>query len=170
MAINFNSLPTEKPATGNIIPKGQYIGTIAKSEMKQGKDPSKPPYLNIELDINDISSGTSMGKLWVILTESEAPLQRYQLSRFIKALELPITGEFDLKDLTKMINGKKLLIDVVPEDRNDGKEATKSVADVFSGDVFYPFKPAPVATPIADDELPFNASNNESPQPTMSAY
>lgn len=137
MAINFNSLPTEKPAQGNVIPKGQYIGEIKKAEMKQGKDETKPPYLNIEMNIFDEASETDMGKMWIILTESEAALPRYQLSRFIKALNLPITGEFELKDLTKMTVGKKLKLDVMPEERNDGKDPQRSIVDI-SAEVFYP--------------------------------
>ena len=82
MAINFNSLPTEKPAMGTIIPKGMYVGTIKKAEMRQPKDESKPEYLNLEIDVTDPVSQMNLGKIWVILTESEAPLPRYQLSRF----------------------------------------------------------------------------------------
>lgn len=141
MAINYNSLPTEKPAQGGIVPKGQYIGEIKKAEMRQGKDETKPPYLNLEVDLTDIVSGTAMGKIWVILTESESPLPRYQLSRFIQALNLPISGdqEFELKDFTKMVIGKKLRLDVAPEERKDGKEAQRSVVDI-SAEIFYPLE------------------------------
>lgn len=168
MAINFNSLPTEKPAMGNIIPKGQYKATIAKSDMKQGKDTTKPPYLNIELDVTDMPSGTAMGKIWAILTESEQPLPRYQLSRFIKALELPITGEFDLKDLTKMINGKSLMVDIAPEERTDGKEPQRSVVDVMSGDIFYPLNPVNLAPDFPSEYATPPAV--ETAPATMSSY
>jgi hypothetical protein len=150
MAINFNSLPTEKPAQGNVVPKGQYIGLIKKAEMRQGKDETKPPYLNLEVDLTDPVSQTAMGKIWVILTESESPLPRYQLSRFIQALELPISGnqEFELKDFTKMVIGKEMLIDVTPEERKDGKEAQRSVVDV-SAEIFYPILKTET-TPVPD--------------------
>lgn len=166
MAINFNSLPTEKPAMGTIIPKGQYLASIAKSEMKTGKDTTKPPYLSIEMDVKDIPSNTNMGKIWAILTESEQPLPRYQLQRFIKALELPITGDFELKDLTKMVNGKSLLVDIAPEERTDGKEAQRSVVDVLSGDIFYP---AAGATPVADFPTEYAQAPTE-PVTAMSSY
>ena len=170
MGINFNSLPTEKPAMGFVIPKGQYVATINKSEMKQGKDTTKPPYLNIELDITDEVSNTNMGKVWAILTESEQPLPRYQLQRFINALNLPITGEFELKDLTKMINGKKLKVDIAPEERTDGKEAQRSVVDIMAGDIFYPIAPAVAAMPV-DEDTPFAVDPQSEAQPqVMSAY
>ena len=170
MAINFNSLPTEKPAMGTIIPKGQYLGTIAKSEMKQGQDASKPPYLSVEMDIVDEASNTSMGKIWTILTESEHPLPRYQLQRFIKALNLPITGDFELKDLTKMINGKSLIVDIIPEERTDGKEAQRSIVDVASGDIFYPTQ-TNATTGIIEEDTPFAMDTTPVNQaPVMSAY
>lgn len=140
MAINYNALPSEKPATnGSIIPKGQYVALIEKAEMKQGKDDTKPPYLNMQLDITDEASGQKMGKLFHILTESNHPIPMYQLKRLIESLNLPITGEFELKDLTKMITGKKLLVDIEPEKAEEGKAVSRSVIDVFSGQIFYPY-------------------------------
>lgn len=149
MAINFNALPTEKPAmAGSLIPKGQYVATIEKAEMKQGKNESKPPYLNLQLGITDEASGAPMGKVFHILTESEHPLPMYQLSRLIHALHLPITDTFELKDLVKMIQNKKMLVDIMPEDVEKGKEPSRSVIDVFSGQIFYPH--APTANPVED--------------------
>lgn len=163
MGINFNSLPTDKPSQSQIIPKGTYKAKVEKAEMKQGKDPAKPPYLNIQMDVSDTTSGTPMGKLFMILTESEAPLPRYQLGRFIKALKLPITGDFELKDLTKMVVNKELIVDIMPEDKKDGSAPQRSIVDVFSGEIFYPIEqntsddwefpepttPAPTVTPQA---------------------
>lgn len=172
MAINFNALPTEKPAMGTIIPKGQYIATIKKAEMKQGKDTTKPPYLNLELDIKDEASETEMGKIWAILTEAEHPLPRYQLSRFITALQLPIRGEFDLKDLTKMVVNKQLKVDITPEERGDNKEPQRSVVDVNAGEIFYPLTET-TPQPEPEMETPFVPSGSEdggvAPQ-TMSQY
>jgi len=137
MAINFNSLPTEKPAMGTIIPKGHYLAKIRKSEMKTPKNETRPDYFTAECDITEPASGASMGKFWINLFESEAPLVRYQLSRFIQALRLPIQGDFELKDLTKMVNGKELEIDIMPEERNDDKPPQRSVVDI-SAECFYP--------------------------------
>lgn len=157
--INFNTLPTEKPSMGNIIPKGQYKAKIEKAEMKQSRNESKPPYLSIQFDLTDTVSNMPMGKIWAILTESDKALPLYQLSRFIQALKLPITGNFELKDLTKMIPGKELLVDVMPEKRDDGKEPERSVVDVFSGQIFYPVEPT-IAEPLpAIDDTPFTADS-----------
>lgn len=137
MAINFNSLPTEKPAIGNVIPKGHYLAKIKKADMKTPRDETKPNYFSAECDVTDPVSGTAMGKFWINLYESEAPLVRYQLSRFITALKLPIQGDFDLKDLTKMVNGKELEVDIMPEEAKDGKKPQRSVVDI-SNECFYP--------------------------------
>lgn len=171
MAINFNALPTEKPATSFIIPKGRYKGTIKKAEMKQPKDASKAEYLSVEIDCGDMTTGTSAGKLWVIFTESEAALPRYQLSRFITALNLPITGEFELKDLTKMVVNKELLLDVIPEEPKDGKAPQRSILDVNAGEIFYPVATAPMysrpAEPtIAEMDTPFALDAVPTVQPT----
>ena len=137
MTINFNSLPTEKPTMGTVIPKGHYHAKIRKAEMKSPKKAGRPDYFSAECDITDPVSGTAMGKFWINLFESEAPLVRYQLSRFITALRLPIQGEFDLKDLTKMVNGKELEIDIQPEERDDNKPPQRSILDI-SNECFYP--------------------------------
>lgn len=135
--ISMNSLPTEKPSMGSVIPKGHYLAKIKKADMRQPKDDTKPMYFTAECDITDPVSGTSMGKFWINLYESEAPLARYQLSRFIKALNLPITGEFELRDLTKMVNGKELKVDICPEDTKGKGDPQRSVVDI-TAECFYP--------------------------------
>lgn len=171
MAINFNSLPQEKPASNFVIPKGQYEGVIKKAEMKQPKDDAKPQYLSVEIEALDTVSGASAGKIWAIFTESEAALPRYQLSRLIKALNLPITGEFELKDLTKVIVNKKMLVDIVPEERTDGKAPQRSVVDVNSGEIFYPIEAVPaIATApdtIAEMDIPFEMPPITEPNPVV---
>lgn len=134
--INFNTLPTENSSQFSVIPKGSYIAKIVKSEMKTPKPRQDgsvgPDYLSAECDITDPISNTSMGKFWINLFESEANLPRFQLRKFIEALNLKISGEFELKDLTKMINGKSLAVDICPD-----KEGKRSIVDV-SADCFYP--------------------------------
>ena len=134
--INFNSLPSENTSQYAVIPKGSYIAKIARSEMKTPKQRADgtvgPDYLSVECDITDPVSNTGMGKFWIRLFESEANLPRFQLRKFIEALRLNITGEFELKDLTKMINGKSLVVDICPD-----KEGKQSIVDI-SADCFYP--------------------------------
>ena len=146
MAINMNSLPTEKPSMSSIIPKGSYIAKIVKSEMKSPKS-GKADYFSAECDITDPASNMSMGKFWINLFDSEANLPRYQLGRFIRALGLNIQGEFELKDLTKMVNGKSLIIDICPEDKPDPQ---RSVLDI-SAECFYPLTTKPAIDVVAEE-------------------
>ena len=160
--INMNSLPTEKPSMSAVIPKGQYLAKIVKAEMKQPKEEAKPMYFSAECNITDLASGTDMGKFWINLYESEAALCRYQLSRFIQALNLPIQGEFELKDLTKMVAGKELKVDIQPEDK---PEPQRSVVDI-SAQCFYP-----VTDPrLQAAEEVLSATTTEQTPPVMASY
>lgn len=137
MAINFNSLPTEKPSNNTILAKGHYDAKITDAKMKQPKDPQKPEYLAMTFEVTDQISKAKLGNVFINLFESNAPLVLYQLSRFIKALNLPITGDFELKDLSKMIVGKELEVDLMPEEPQTGKTPQRTVLDI-SADCFYP--------------------------------
>lgn len=162
MAINFDALPQEKPA-GAIIPKGQYKATIEKAEMKQPKDTSKPPYLNMLFALTDKESGAPVGKLYDMLSESESTYVMYKIGRFLKALELNLGATFELKDLAKLITGKELLVDVMVDEKS---EPNRSVVDIFSGEVFYPVNGA--ATPqTAIDDTPFATDAADPTTPTV---
>jgi hypothetical protein len=131
--INFNELPGSKPKSG--VAKGCYIATIETAEMKQGKDASKPKYLSMRLGLSK-ADAKPIGKVFDILTESDSEIPRFKLRRFIEALRIPITGDFDLKDLVKIIVGKRMLVDICPEKR-DGVLSGYDTVDVSSGDIYY---------------------------------
>lgn len=140
MAINFSSLPTNKP---NALPdNGTYYATIESAEMKQGKDPTKPPYLNIALALKD-KNGKSCGKIFDILSESDKELVQYKVARFLIALGLAKLGTFELADLVKIIKNKELIVDVKQEEAKDGYPA-KAVVDVFAGSIYYPMSDASI--------------------------
>ena len=151
MAINMNSLPTSRPSMSSIIPKGCYLAKIVKSEMRTPKPKENgvqgPDYFVAECDITDPASNTGMGKFWINLYESNANLPRYQLRRFIEALNLNIQGEFELKDLTKITTGKSLLVDICPEDKPNPQ---RSIVDI-SADCFYPVETKNTADAVAEE-------------------
>ena len=138
MAINFNSLPTNKPV--NLPETGTYYATIDIAEMKQGQDTTKPQYLNICLGLKD-KMGKSCGKIYDILSESDKELVQYKLARFLTALNLTNLGTFELADLVKIIKNKQLIVDVKQEEAKDGY-AAKSVVDVFKNGIYYPMSEA----------------------------
>lgn len=144
MAINFNSLPNNRP---NQLPTpGKYYATIEKAEMTKPKDPTKPPYLNLTLALQD-KNGKSCGKIFRdMLSESDNDIIRYKIQRFITALGLPITDTFELKDLVKIVTGKKLIVDVTIDDPKkkdpNSPYAPSPVVDIFSGMIYYPLSEA----------------------------
>lgn len=138
MAINFNSLPTNKPV--NLPETGTYYATIDSAEMKQGQDPTKPKYLNICLGLKD-KMGKACGKIYDILSESDKELVQYKLARFLTALSLTNLGTFELADLIKIIKNKQLIVDVKQEEAKDNYPA-KSVVDVFKNGIYYPMSEA----------------------------
>ena len=156
MAIAFDDLPTNKPT--NVIKKGSYYATIEVAEMRQPKDPTKPLYLNLLLALKD-GSGKSVGKIYDILTETDKPLLKYKLSRFIKALKLENTlTTFELSDLCKIIKNKELIVDVIPEKQNN-EETGRTVVDVFTNEIYYPiseakniFKGTPADVEVIDED------------------
>lgn len=149
--INFDSLPTSKPV--QTIPAGTYTAVIASAEMKKAKDPAKPDYLNTRLEILD-DKGNKLGSIFDIITESEAQLARYKLKRFISALELKLTN-FELKDLTKIIVGKKFKVDLKIETQEG--YADRTVVDALTNEIYYP---------LSDDtDYPFDAVDSAETTP-----
>jgi hypothetical protein len=136
--INFNSLPTTKPT--NLPETGTYYATIDSAEMKQGKDPTKPPYLNLCLALKD-KMGKSCGKIYDIISESDKELVQFKLARFLIALDLAKLGSFELADLVKVVKNKALIVEVKQEEAKDGYPA-KCVVDVFKDEIYYPMSEA----------------------------
>jgi hypothetical protein len=149
--INFNSLPINKPV--NLPESGTYYATIDGAEMRQGKDPTKPQYLNICLALKD-RQGRACGKIYDIIAESDKELIQYKIARFLIALGLEKLGSFELVDLIKIIKNKQLIVDVKQEEAKDGYPA-KAVVDVFSGSIYYPMSEASTIFGSDTNALPF---------------
>lgn len=147
MAINFESLPTNKPVI--LATKGTYFAKIDKADMVKPKTPGKPDYLNLQLSLAD-KNHKSAGKLFDILTESDSQLPRYKLGRFITALKLPLT-EFELKDLAKIIVGKEFLVDVTVQE-NEGY-APRNVVDALTNEIYYPLEEADKIFNLSDEHF-----------------
>lgn len=138
MAINFDALSNSKGY--NIPEPGTYLATIESAEMKQGKDVSKPMYLNVKYKLTN-KDGKSVGTIFDILTESEHQLMQYKLKRFLLAIGISFEGEFELKDISKLCVGKQLIVDVKKEEAKDNMRE-RAVVDLFTGDIFYNIKEA----------------------------
>lgn len=133
MAINFDSLPGDKPFS--VPTPGTYYATIEAADMKQGKDASKPPYLNLKYKLKT-PEGKSAGILFDIIAESEHSLMQYKLKRFLIALGVTFEGEFELKDIAKLCVGKEIILDTKIEEGTDGRQS-RAVVDLFTNEIYY---------------------------------
>lgn len=136
--ISFDSLPS-RPARQNIA-EGFYYAKIENAEMRQPQDATKPEYLNLLFSLTD-AKHQAAGKVYDRITESDNQYQQYKLRRFIDALGLADTlkaaGNFELKDLCKIIKNKELIVELVQEKDRQTKEPTgQTVVNVF-GDYIY---------------------------------
>lgn len=162
MAINFNSLPSTKPQ--NTVPNGFYQATIIKAEMKRSNT-SGNPYLSLQYDLTD-GKGTT-GKLFDLQMESEKEFLRYKLQRFLNALQLNLQGTFELKDLCKLVVGKKIIVDVTTED--NAQYGARNAVNSFEHEVYYPLNEWASLTAetsiddvLDDSDVPFDTSENTS--------
>lgn len=110
MALNFDSLPTSKPSQ-NSIADGTYTATVFKAEMRTSQAGNE--YLNV-------SFKTDAGFVNENYFESDKPFIQWKLGQLLKACKVTLSGEGSLKDVAKVIAGKKVVIDVVVNDRGYG--------------------------------------------------
>lgn len=166
MAISFNALPTEK--TQSNAKPGTYFATIAKATMKTPKDPTKPDYLNLQLNLST-PDGKPAGVVFDIITESNSDVMRYKLARLLRATGWDLTQNvsLDLKDLTKTLPNKKVIVDVALGKAN-GDYAAKVEVDLFSKEVYYKAdelaafgEDAPICAPDAQDVGPSSNIDEE---------
>lgn len=125
--LNFESLPKDKPSQNNVV-EGTYKATIFKTEMRTGKE-SGNEFLNVSFKIDD---GGFVNENYF---DSDKPFLMYKLGRLLKACNVELKGQGSLKDVAKVIKGKKVIIDVVVNDRGYGSLD-------YSGDKegIYPYK------------------------------
>lgn len=158
MAINFDNLPQENPYALPAV--GVYKAKIVEAEMKQGKDLSKPEYLNIKYTLFD-KNNKNCGSLYDIISESDSSVVQYKISRFVRACGIPLVGAMELKDLAKLVKNKELALDVSYDKKSDTPRAQ---VDLFSREAYYlPSEFMEIYNIVHPDEAAqdaFNANNN----------
>lgn len=108
MALNFDSLPKDRPNNNSTVEAGRYEATIFKAEMKESK--AGNPYLNV-------SFKTDAGFVNENYMESDKSFVLWKLGQLLIACNVKLEGEGTLKDVSKVIVGKKVMIDVVLNDK-----------------------------------------------------
>ena len=110
--LNFESLPKDKPSQNNIV-EGTYKATVFKTEMRVSKETNNE-FLNVSFKIDN------GGFVNENSFDSDKPFLMYKLGRLLKACNVELKGKGSLKDVAKVIKGKKVIIDVVVNDRGYG--------------------------------------------------
>ena len=90
-------------------------------------------YLSLQYDLNNGAGVT--GKLFDMQMESEKEFLRYKLQRFLTALNLNLNGSFELRDLCKLVNGKKFVVDVTVED--NAQYGKRNTVNSFEHEIYY---------------------------------
>lgn len=164
--INFNDLPSERPANSFAVYVGYAKALITQAEIKT--TPNNPQgYLALTMELTD-GKGKSCGKLWDNFFDSDKELPRYKLKRLIDATGIQLSGAFTLADLAKVLPRRQLIVDVMEDKKSDRPRAT---VNVFDHEIYYPLSAwatltDPNATPFdeevpspADEDAPINAAD-----------
>ena len=109
MALNFSNLPTERPNNNGNLTDGAYKATVFKSEMRDSKSTPGSQYLNV-------SFKTEQGFVNENYFDSDKPFLQCKLGQLLKACKVTLSGEGSLKDVSKVIQGKEVMVDVIIND------------------------------------------------------
>jgi hypothetical protein len=102
------------------------------------------------------------GKLFDLQMESEKEFLRYKLQRFLTALNLNLSGTFEMKDLCKLVNGKKLIVDVTVED--NAQYGKRNTVNSFEHEIYYNINEWASLNAAPMD--PFDAVEDDVPAPS----
>ena len=142
--MNFDELPTERP--DGTFKDGVYQATVKDSQIKTAKTDGNA-YLAVTLTcIDPATKNTAL--VYDNFYTTDKPLNKYKLRRFLEATGCILKGDFDLKDLPKIIGNKKLNVALKTE-KNSGY-APRNIVDVFEDGIYYP---------VTDPTSPFNATD-----------
>lgn len=133
--IIFDKLPSKNPSTGSSIEPGRYLAQVSKAEIKQSTN-SKEDYLKVTFITQD--------KKFVSENyfDRDNDFLRWKLGRLVNATNITLEGAGTLKDLTKLLVGRKVTIDVTVNDKgyanldySNGKEGIYQRDQVVTAEV-----------------------------------
>ena len=161
MALNFDNLPKSNPNgegnSSNVLEKGIYPAVAKRAEMRvSGKGLN---YLVVQLAITSDKGSTTVFDNFF---DMDKPLPRFKLAQFLRAVGTIPSGNFELKDLVKVINNRPLSVALKIE-KSDGYP-DKNVVDAFDPEIYYAANQAAApaaAHPANNDDLPFDMPADE---------
>lgn len=149
MAINFDELPKTNESSFTVLENGTYRAKIKEAKIPTGKD-----YLQVIFAVTGNNGQTTT--IFDNFVESDKPLPRFKLAQLIRALQIPLTGNFELKDLPKIIVGKELMA-AVKQEQNEGYSA-RNVINAFDDDIYSPIANTASSNPPANGDVPFDTT------------
>lgn len=149
--LNFDKLPKTKPDGGSgVVPTGEYIFLVKKAEMRK---PNKGGHDYMSVTLQCYSADKKYSTIvFDPFFYSDKPLPQYKIAQFVRALNLDLRGDFELKDLCKIVVGKQGVVALKTEE-NEGY-APRNVVNVFDDDIYKAL--SPVETPVEDIDVPFD--------------
>ena len=166
MALNFDNLPKSNPSgegnSSNVLEKGIYPAVAKRAEMRvSGKGLN---YLVVQLAVTNERGQTTT--VFDNFFDTDKPLPRFKLAQFLRAVGVIPSGNFELKDLVKVINNRPLSVALKIE--KSAGYPDKNVVDAFDAEIYYtardnaPAAPAPASHPAENnDDLPFDMPADE---------
>lgn len=107
---------------------------IKKAEIKISK--AGDPYLNVGMQVV-LPNGKYGAYVFDILKEASDGFMLYKLRKFVEGFDLPVNGNFELEDLTKVLVGRQAMVQLkIDNNPNYGK---KSVVDIRN-EMYIPLK------------------------------
>lgn len=167
MALNFNDLPKDRPngdtTSAGVFEKGIYPGIAKRAEMRTSAG-SGNSYLVVQIAVTNEHGQTTT--VFDNFFDTDKPLPRFKLAQFLRAVGVIPSGNFELKDLVKVINNRPLSVALKIE--KSAGYPDKNVVDAFDAEIYYtardnaPAAPAPASHPAENnDDLPFDMPADE---------
>lgn len=155
--INFDALPTSKPAGGGaLLEKGRYAAVVKDAKMKTSSKGTK--YLTVMFQTKTNPAVNVFDNFF----DSDKPLVMFKLGQFLRALPNTISGQLTLEDIAKICMNKEMVV-AIKQETNEGY-APRNVVDAYD-DVIYARIDAVdenVNTdgyPLDDSDTPFGEDN-----------
>lgn len=147
--LNFDKLPKDKPNQSNVS-DGRFSAVVFKTQMMVSKTTNNE-YLNVSFKTDE---GSFVNENYF---DSDKPFILYKLGRLLKACNVSLSGEGSLKDVAKVIQGKRVIIDVAVNDRgygaldySNGKEGIYAIDEI---DKVEPASTVETPSVILDEDL-----------------
>ena len=163
MALNFNDLPKDRPngdtTSAGVFEKGIYPGIAKRAELRTSAG-SGNSYLVVQIAVTNERGQTTT--VFDNFFDTDKPLPRFKLAQFLRAVGVIPSGNFELKDLVKVINNRPLSVALKIE-KSDGYP-DKNVVDAFDTEIYYVARGNTPTAPTAvtnNDDLPFDMPADE---------